>query len=253
MIAPVLRVEGLRKAYGGLVVSDGIDLEVRPGEIHALIGPNGAGKTTLVGQIAGTVSPDAGKVFLEGRDVTALPPHVRARLGLARSFQITAILPDFTVLENVALAVQGLAYRRFRFFPARAPEGQWKARAAEMLDAVGLSGRADRLAGALSHGEKRMLEMAIVLARAPRLILADEPMAGAGSEESAALVALIRRLKGTVPVLLIEHDMDAVFALADRVSVLVYGRVIASGTAAEIRANRDVQAAYLGSDEGLAA
>ncbi|MCB1475061.1 MAG: ABC transporter ATP-binding protein [Rhodobiaceae bacterium] len=252
-MSPTLKVEGLRKAYGGLVVSDGIDLEVRPGEIHALIGPNGAGKTTLVSEIAGAVTPDAGRVFLEGRDITGLPPHERARLGLARSFQITAVLPRFTVLENVTIAIQGLECRRFRFLPAPALETGWCERASAIIESVGLGRRVDTLAGSLSHGEKRMLEMAIVLARAPRLLLADEPMAGAGGEETAALVALLERLKGTVPVLLIEHDMDAVFALADRISVLVYGRIIASGTAAEIRANPEVQAAYLGSDEGLVA
>jgi len=253
MSAPVLEITGLRKAYGGLVVSDGIDLDVRAGEIHALIGPNGAGKTTLVGQIAGTVAPDAGRIVFDGLEMTGLPAYRRARLGLSRSFQITAILPAFTVLENVALAIQGLEYRRFRMRPARHTEAVWREKAAAALAAVGLDARAADPAGTLSHGERRMLEMAIALARAPRLILADEPAAGTGAEESAALLALMRRLKGSVPILLIEHDMDVVFALADRISVLVYGRIIASGAPAEIRANPQVQAAYLGGDEGMVA
>ncbi|MGE0845664.1 MAG: ABC transporter ATP-binding protein [Flavobacteriaceae bacterium] len=252
-MSPVLELRGLRKAFGGLVVTDGVDLSVDGAGIHALIGPNGAGKTTLIGEIAGTVAPDAGTVLLDGVDVTAEPAFRRARRGLARSFQITAILPSFTAAENVALAIRGREGWAMRLLPDRAGDRERLAEAAEMLETVGLGPSAERPAGTLSHGEKRALELAMAIARRPRLLLLDEPMAGTGPEETRALVGVLRKLRGSVPILLVEHDMDAVFALADRISVLVYGRIVASGAPDEIRASPEVQSAYLGDDGDLVA
>jgi branched-chain amino acid transport system ATP-binding protein len=243
---PLLRVEGLTKRFGGVIASDNIMLEVAPGELHAIIGPNGAGKTTLIGQLGGELAPDAGRIWFDGHDITALPTHGRSALGLARSFQITSLFPDFTALDNVALAVQAHAGHSFRFWgdARRDPALRVPARAA--LDRVGLGGRADALVSRLSHGEHRQLELAMALATKPRLLLLDEPMAGLGPEESARAVTMLRELKQGLTILLIEHDMDAVFALADRISVLVYGRIIASGAPEAIRANREVRTAYLG-------
>jgi branched-chain amino acid transport system ATP-binding protein len=246
---PVLSLRGLTKNFGGLRVTDGVDLDVLPGEVHAVIGPNGAGKTTLIHQISGFLAPDAGRVLLGGRDVTRLPPDRRAQAGLARSFQITSILPAFSALENVALAVQARSGSSFRFFRRAAAEAALNEEAAAILDAVGLGGRMDALAGVLSHGEKRTLEFAIARAMRPKLMLLDEPMAGAGHEEGERLVGLMAGLKGEIPMLLVEHDMDAVFRLADRLSVLVYGRIIATGAPDEIRANPEVRAAYLGEEQ----
>jgi branched-chain amino acid transport system ATP-binding protein len=247
---PVLSLRGLVKNFGGLRVTDHVDLDVRKGEIHAVIGPNGAGKTTLIHQISGFLAPDAGQVLLGGKDVTRLPPEMRAREGLARSFQITSVLPAFNALENVALAVQARSGSSFRFFGAAAREAALNDEAAAILDLVGLGARKDAAAGTLSHGEKRTLEFAIARAMRPKVMLLDEPMAGAGHEEGENLVRLMAGLKGDVPVLLVEHDMDAVFKLADRVSVLVYGRIIATGTPADIRANPEVRVAYLGEEGG---
>jgi branched-chain amino acid transport system ATP-binding protein len=243
---PLLRIEGLAKHFGGVIASDDISLEVAAGELHAIIGPNGAGKTTLIGQLAGEIAPDAGRVLFAGQDVTRLATPRRSALGLARSFQITSLFPEFTALDNVALAVQAHAGHSFRFWhPARrAAELREPARAA--LGRVGLAARADALVSRLSHGEHRQLELAMALATRPRLLLLDEPMAGLGAEESARMVGLMRELKQEVTILLIEHDMEAVFALADRITVLVYGRVIASGVPAAIRANAEVRRAYLG-------
>jgi len=246
MSEAVLSLRGLRKNFGGLRVTDDVSLDLRPGEIHAVIGPNGAGKTTLIHQISGFLRPDAGQVFLAGRDVTGLPPDARARAGLARSFQITSILPDFSALENVALAVQARSGSSFRFFGRAAAEPALNAEALAMLAEVGLEAREGTPAGVLSHGEKRALECAIALAMRPKAMLLDEPMAGAGQEEGLRLIALMERLKTRIPMLLVEHDMDAVFRVADRVSVLVYGRIIATGTPAEIRASAQVREAYLG-------
>ncbi len=249
MVEPLLAVSGLKKRFGGLLATDGVDLSVADGEIHALIGPNGAGKTTLVAQLQGELAPDAGTIRFAGRDVTQLKPHQRAACGIARSFQITSIFLDMSALDNVALAVQAHAGHSFGMWkPARAqPELREPARAA--LDRVGLGGRADVRAANLAHGEQRQLELAMALATEPRLLLLDEPMAGMGTEESARIVALIGALKGKHGVLLVEHDMDAVFALADRITVLVYGRAIATGTPAEIRANAEVRQAYLGDEQ----
>jgi branched-chain amino acid transport system ATP-binding protein len=246
---PVLLLRGLTKNFGGLRVTDQVDLDLLPGEVHAVIGPNGAGKTTLIHQISGFLVPDAGEVRLAGRDVTRLTPDQRAKAGLARSFQITSILPDFTTLENVALAVQARSGSSFRFFGRVRGETALNDTAEAILSEVGLGSRLTTQAGVLSHGEKRTLEFAMARALEPRVMLLDEPMAGAGHEEGERLVALMAGLKGKVPMLLVEHDMDAVFRLADRVSVLVYGRIIATGTPAEIRANADVRAAYLGEED----
>jgi branched-chain amino acid transport system ATP-binding protein len=244
----MLEVTGLSKNFGALRASDGIDLEVREGETHAVIGPNGAGKTTLIAQLAGNLRPDAGRIRFAGEDITALPAHKRARRGLARSFQITSIYPGFSALDNVALAVQARAGHSFRFWrPARRDRALAEP-AQRILDEVGLSGRSHILAANLAHGEQRQLEVAMVLATGPRLMLLDEPMAGMGVDESQRMIALLTGLKRTQTMILVEHDMDAVFRLADRISVLVYGRIVASGTPDEIRANREVRAAYLGED-----
>ena len=246
MAEPLLEIASLAKAYGALHVTAGVDLAVRPGEIHALIGPNGAGKTTLVGQIAGEVMPDAGAIRFDGADITRLPVHKRARLGLARAFQITSIFPRFTALEHAALAVMAARGRTFRLIRPAASDRAAREEAAGLLDEVGLGARAEVAASALRHGEQRALELAMALAARPRLMLLDEPMAGTGPAESAAMVALLTRLKGRCAILLVEHDMDAVFRLADRISVLVAGRIIACGTPDAVRADAAVKAAYLG-------
>src|SRR5215470_3195725 len=248
MAEPVLRIENLAKNFGGLRVTDEVTLDVRPGELHAVIGPNGAGKTTLINQISGLLAPDAGRILFGGEDITALPMHARAARGLARSFQITSILPGFSALENVALAVQAHSGTSFSFFGRASAEEALNAPARQALAQVGLAERADVAAGALSHGEKRALELAIALAMEPKLLLLDEPMAGTGHEETERLVAVLRRLKGRFPMVLVEHDMGAVFALADRISVLIYGRILASGTPDEVRADPQVVAAYLGDE-----
>jgi branched-chain amino acid transport system ATP-binding protein len=248
MVEPLLSTDRLIKRFGGLVATDAVSIDIRPGEIHALIGPNGAGKTTLVSQLTGNLKPDAGRIHFAGRDVTHLPTHARVRLGLARSFQITAVLREFTTLDNVALAVQAHAGHSFRFLADARRDQDLRRPARQRLADVGLEARADALAATLSHGEQRQLEIAMALAGDPSLLLLDEPMAGMGVEESQRMIAFLRGLKGKRAMLLIEHDMDAVFQLADRVTVLVYGRAIASGTPAEIRANPDVRQAYLGDD-----
>ncbi len=249
MAEPLLRLDGLRKRFGGLAVTDGVSLEVLPGEIHAVIGPNGAGKTTLIHEITGIVAPDDGRVVFNGADITRLSLPRRVRAGLARTFQITSILAGFSVLENVALAVQARSGSSFRFGWPAARERALNAAAMDALEQVGLADRAAEPAGTLSHGEKRALELAIALATEPRLLLLDEPLAGAGPEEADRLVTLLARLRPAYAILLVEHDMQAVFALADRISVLVYGRVIATGDVASIRANAEVRAAYLGEDD----
>src|SRR5262245_9666772 len=218
-----------------------------PRELHAVIGPNGAGKTTLINQISGLVAPDSGTIEFAGRDITALPTHARAELGLARSFQVSSILPGFSALENVALAVQSRAGSSFRVL-GRAAKAALNDPAMAALADVGLAERAHVPAGELAHGEKRALELAIALAMQPKVLLLDEPMAGTGREETARLVEVLRRLKGRFSVVLVEHDMTAVFALADRISVLIYGRILASGTPAGVRADPRVVAAYLGDE-----
>jgi branched-chain amino acid transport system ATP-binding protein len=246
----LLEIDGLTKRFGGIVATDAITLDVQPGELHAIIGPNGAGKTTLIGELAGEVTPDAGRIRFGGHDITTLPIHRRSALGLARSFQITSLFLDFTVLDNVALAVQARSGHSFRFWRDARGEASLRDPARAALARVGLAGRADVLVSKLSHGEHRALEIAMALATRPRMLLLDEPTAGMGPEESALMVTLLRELKAGLTILLIEHDMDAAFALADRITVLVYGRVIASGTPAEIRANAQVRQAYLGEQDG---
>jgi branched-chain amino acid transport system ATP-binding protein len=221
---------------------------VRPGELHAIIGPNGAGKTTLIHQISGLIPVGSGRILFEGQDITGLSMHGRVRRGLARSFQITSVLPGFSALENVALAVQARSGSSFRFFGDASREPSLNGPASEALTLVGLAGRAHLPAGVLSHGEKRQLELAIALATEPKLLLLDEPLAGTGHDESLRVVEILRRLKDRFTIVLIEHDMDAVFSLADRVSVLVYGRIIATDTPERIRANPEVRAAYLGEE-----
>jgi branched-chain amino acid transport system ATP-binding protein len=246
MSRAILELHDLVKSYGALRVTAGVDLQVLEGETHAVIGPNGAGKTTLVNQISGAIAPDGGRIVLDGRDVTRLAMPARARLGLARSFQVTQVLPRFTALENVALAVQAGAGSSFRFWQAAAAEEALNAAAREALEAMDLKARADVPAGVLSHGEKRRLELAIALAQRPKLMLLDEPAAGAGAEETRRLVEILRSLKRRTTVVLVEHDMQAVFALADRISVLVEGRIIATGAPEAVRADAAVRAAYLG-------
>jgi branched-chain amino acid transport system ATP-binding protein len=244
----LLELRGLSKRFGGLRVTDDVSLTVLPNEIHAIIGPNGAGKTTLMGLISGTIAPDSGSVLIGGQDVTRWTLPRRARLGMARSFQITSIIPSFTALENVALAVQARSGSSFRFLRRAGAEGGLNQQAHSVLALVGLAQRAPAIAGTLSHGEKRLLELAIALAMQPRLLLLDEPLAGAGPEETERLIPLLRGLRTHHGILLVEHDMPAVFALADRISVLVYGRIIASGPPAAVRDDSDVRAAYLGDD-----
>jgi branched-chain amino acid transport system ATP-binding protein len=244
----ILSAEGLHKTFGALAATDGVSLGVREGETHAIIGPNGAGKTTLISQLAGNLRPDAGRVRFAGEDVTRLSAPQRARRGFARSFQITSIYRDFTALDNVALAVQAHAGHSFRFWRPAREERRLRDPARAVLEEVGLAARADTLAANLAHGEQRQLEVAMALATRPRLLLLDEPVAGMGLEESQHMVRFLSGLKGRRTMILVEHDMDAVFTLADRISVLVYGRIIATGTPAEVRANPDVRRAYLGED-----
>jgi len=243
---PLLELQGLSKAFGAVRASDRLDLTVLPGELHAVIGPNGAGKTTMVGQLSGQIAPDSGSIRFDGHDITRMPEHRRPHIGLVRSFQITSIFPAFTVLDNVALAVQIRAGHSFRFLRPARGDRRLEDPAMEALARVGLADHAGRIAGTLAHGQRRQLEIAMALAMRPRLLVLDEPMAGMGSEESAAVVDLLQSLKGEITMLLIEHDMDAVFRLADRISVLVYGRVIASGAPDVIRADPLVRSAYLG-------
>jgi branched-chain amino acid transport system ATP-binding protein len=249
MSETLLQVENLAKRFEGIVATDHIMLNVAAGELHAIIGPNGAGKTTLIAQLGGQLTPDSGRIRFDRHDITALPMYRRSRLGLARSFQITSLFLDLSVLDNVALAVQAHAGHSFRFWRDARQEAELREPARAALERVGLNDRADLPASALSHGEHRQIELAMALVGSPRMLLLDEPMAGLGPEESARMVEMLRALKKELTILLVEHDMEAVFALADRITVLVYGRVIASGAPAEIRANAAVREAYLGEAE----
>ncbi|MDP6572227.1 MAG: ABC transporter ATP-binding protein [Rhodospirillales bacterium] len=251
MSAPLLDVKGLTKSFGGLVATDGLDLGVSAGETHAVIGPNGAGKTTLLAQLAGQLRPDAGTIHFDGADITGLSAPARSLRGLARSFQITSIFRDFTVLDNVALAIQAHAGHSFRLWQPARRDAALRDPAGAILERVGLGGRAEVVAGNLAHGEQRQLEIAMALGTRPKLLLLDEPMAGMGGEDSERMKAFLGSLKGTCTMLLVEHDMDAVFTLADRVTVMVYGRALACGAPAEIRADERVRQAYLGDEEGV--
>ena len=250
MDSALLRIEGLEKRFGGVVATDGVTLEVAPGEVHALIGPNGAGKTTLIAQISGSLAPDAGRIVFGGADVTSMPQHNRVRTGLARSYQITSIFRRLTVGENLALAVQARSGSSFAFWRPVARETALDDEARAIAARVGLENRIGTLAGSLAHAEQRCLEVGLALATNPKLVLLDEPMAGMGPDESQRMIGLIQKIRFSVSVLLVEHDMDAVFRLADRISVLVSGTVIATGTPDAIRNNADVRRAYLGDELG---
>ena len=246
MAEPILAVQSLMKSFGGLRATNDLTMEVARGECHAIIGPNGAGKTTFISQLQGFLQPDAGKIMLNGADVTREPAHRRARLGIARSFQITSLVPDFSALDHAALAVQARYGHSFRFWRNARRDPALLGPARESIEAVGLSARADTLARDLSHGEARQLELAIAIAQKPQLLLLDEPMAGMGRKDGAVMTELIRSLKRDYTIVLIEHDMQAVFSLADRISVLVAGHIIKTGAPDEIRTDADVRAAYLG-------
>jgi branched-chain amino acid transport system ATP-binding protein len=248
---PLLRVEKLVRRFGGILATDNVSLEVAKGELHAIIGPNGAGKTTLISQLTGQLMPDAGAIHLAGADITRVPVYRRSALGLARSFQITCLLLDFTALDNVALAAQAHDGHSFRFWSNARSESNLRKTALAALDRVGLAARADTIVSKLSHGEQRELELAVALATSPQVLLLDEPMAGLGITESARMVKLLQELRREVTIVLVEHDMDAVFALADRISVLVYGRIIASDAPAAIRNNEEVKRAYLGEQHAV--
>jgi branched-chain amino acid transport system ATP-binding protein len=250
MSQPLLQVSHLAKRFEGIIASDNIILNIAAGELHAVIGPNGAGKTSLILQLSGQLSPDSGQVTFAGADITDMPMHARAALGLARSFQITSLFLDLSVFDNLLLAVQAKAGHSFHFWRNARQDPDLRKPALALLERVGLAAHADRRCGDLSHGEHRLIELAMALAGTPRMLLLDEPMAGLGPEESARMVTMLRALKREVTILLVEHDMEAVFALADRITVLVYGRVIATGLPAEIRANAQVREAYLGEPEG---
>ena len=247
---PLLDVRALEKRFGGLVATDRVDLQVLRGEVHALIGPNGAGKTTLVAQLGGQLASDGGRIVFDGADITAMPSHQRARRGLVRSFQITRLFRSASVLDNIALAVQAVSGSSLRAWRPVSREAALFARAREVAAEVGLAAKGALRINQLSHGERRALEVGMTLASRPRLVLLDEPMAGMGHEESARMERLIATIRATSTVLLIEHDVDAVFRLADRVSVLVEGRIIATGTPAVVRSDRGVIAAYLGDGAG---
>jgi branched-chain amino acid transport system ATP-binding protein len=248
---PLLRVENLVRRFGGIVATDNVSLDVARDELHAIIGPNGAGKTTLISQLTGQLQPHAGSIHLAGRDITRVPAFRRSALGLARSFQITSLLPDFTAADNVALAAQAHDGHSFHFWGNARKVAHLRKAAQSALDRVGLGHRADVMVSQLSHGEQRELELAVALATRPQLLLLDEPMAGLGITESARMVKLLQELRREVTIVLVEHDMDAVFALADRITVLVYGRVIASGQPQQIRQNEEVKRAYLGEQHAV--
>jgi len=248
MSGPLLEIEDLQKHFGGVVATDHVSLGVLSSEVHALIGPNGAGKTTLIAQISGSLAPDAGRIVFGGADITGRPQHARVAAGLARSYQITSIFKRFSVSQNIALAVQARSGSSFRFWKPVARETALEDEARAIAGQVGLGERADAIAGSLAHAEQRSLEVGLALATRPKLLLLDEPMAGMGPDESRRMIGLIQQLREKVSVLLVEHDMDAVFRLADRISVLVNGAIIATGTPDEIRVNAEVRRAYLGDE-----
>lgn len=252
MTTSVLRTDALTKRFGALLVTDSVSLDIREGELHAIIGPNGAGKTTLINQLSGELEADSGSVWFGGADVSALPIHERAQRGLLRSYQITSIFEDFSVLENATFAALASRKHAFRFWQPMAADGQARQSAEEALAATGLAHRLHVPAGDLGYGERRQLELAMSLAAGPKFLLLDEPMAGMSVQESTSVIALLQRLKRQYTILLVEHDMDAVFALADRISVLVYGKILFTGTPEEIRNHPEVRAVYLGEEEAEA-
>ena len=245
----MLRIKKLVKSFGGILATDNLTFKVEPGELHAVIGPNGAGKTTLIEQITGEIEPDSGSIIFDGNDISEVPVHLRSAYGLARSFQITNIFMDMTVWDNVALAVQAHAGHSFHFWKNASKEQILREPAFEYLQQVGLEKRADNVAENLSHGEHRQLEIAMALATRPKMMLLDEPMAGMGTEESKAMVEILQGLKRKLTILMVEHDMDVVFSLADKITVLVYGQGIATDTPEAIRQNQEVRMAYLGEEE----
>jgi len=249
MTDPVLEVIELTKSFGAVTASDGLTFSVKRGEIHALIGPNGAGKSTAIGQLSGEILPDSGRVRFNGHDVTHMPTYRRAQLGLQRSYQITSLFPDFTAEDNVAMAIQAQQGHSFQFLTRARRDQTLRQPARLALKRVGMEDKAELKVTALAHGEQRQLELAMALATGPTMLLLDEPMAGMGQSESLAMMEILRPLKGEVGILLVEHDMDVVFALADAVSVLVKGAVLMTGTPEEVRTNAEVRRAYLG-DEG---
>ena len=251
MADPLLRVENLVRRFGGIVATDNLSLDVAQGELHAIIGPNGAGKTTLIGQLTGQLLPNSGSIRFAGRDITAMPAYRRSALGLARSFQITSLLSDFSAADNVALAAQAHDGHSFHFWGDARKEKHLRDKALSALTRVGLADRADVVVSKLSHGEQRELELAVALATSPQLLLLDEPMAGLGATESARMVTLLQELRREVTIVLVEHDMEAVFALADRITVLVYGRLIACDKPNEIRKHEEVKRAYLGDQHAV--
>jgi len=249
MVEALLNIENLRKSFGGVLATDNLSLSVEPGKIHAVIGPNGAGKTTMISQVSGALRPDSGSIVFNGEDITRFSPPARSLRGIARTFQVTSIFQEFTALENVALAAQAHDGHSFRFWQPVKKEARLTEMAKQALELVGLANRTQVLACNLSHGENRQLEIAMALVTQPKLLLLDEPMAGMGADESKKMVEILTGLKGELTILLIEHDMDAVFALADQITVLVYGSAIASGRPKDIRMNSEVRAAYLGDEE----
>jgi branched-chain amino acid transport system ATP-binding protein len=249
MKPPLLQIEALVKRFGALTATDHVDLDIKPGEIHALIGPNGAGKTTLINQITGEIQPDAGRINFDGVDLNGLPVHRRTALGMGRTFQVTNIFRNFKVIENVSLAVQAVSGHSFRFWRNVSRETGLREKSMHLLDRVGLADHAQTKASELAYGDQRKVGIAMAIAAKPRLLLLDEPMAGMGPEAVSEMVDLLDSLKGRHALLLIEHDVDVVFSLADRISVLVYGQIIATGTPAQIRCHAGVKEAYLGEGE----
>lgn len=248
MSEPILEVIDLNKSFGGVRATDQVNLTVERGEIHALIGPNGAGKTTLIAQLSGLLAPDRGRIIFDGKEITGWPAHKFSQAGLARSFQITSVFQDLSLQDNVALAVQANDGHSFKFWKNARTDQKLRVPAKQYLQQVNLADQADLAASEVSHGERRQLEIAMALATSPKLLLLDEPMAGMGQDESAMIIRILKSLRGEKSILLIEHDMEAVFAMADTISVLVYGQVIATGTPQEIRNSPAVQKAYLGED-----
>tara|TARA_B100000212_G_scaffold52048_1_gene33946 strand:- start:393 stop:1157 length:765 start_codon:yes stop_codon:yes gene_type:complete len=248
MSLPILKVSNLSKTFGGVIATDHLNLEIKHGELHAIIGPNGAGKTTLIAQLSGETLPDSGEIIFREKNITALPPFKRSRLGIARSFQITSLMLEMDVIDNITLATLARDNHSYKFWKPAREDIDLRKSALNALREIGLEERAFEKVGNLSHGEHRQLEIAMALATQPHLLLLDEPMAGMGTDEGSTILKILQKLKKRKTILLIEHDMDVVFALADRITVLVYGQVIASGSPESIKEDENVREAYLGSD-----